>query len=337
MTIANPIYDAVFKFMMNDHQVAKLLLSAIIGAEIESLSVQTTEIPMPISASVTVFRMDFKAKIKQVDGEEKIVILEIQKAKLATDIMRFRRYLSQQYADRNNSLLIETKTTKKGEDIEVRKPLPILSIYFLGHTLQYAKNIPVIKVDRTYWDVATGTPIHEKVDFIESLTHDSFIIQIPYITGNRRTELEQLLHIFDQSKSEKKESESVYHHLLSIQEEEIPRQYAPILRKLLEAFASPKVREMMYAEDEVLQEMRMHAREVEYLKEEIESKKKQVENTNQQLQETQKQVQEKEKQVQEKDSIIEKTVCNLIGLNFTNEQIFEITGMPIDQVDRYRK
>jgi len=285
--------------MMNDHQVAKLLLSAIIGAEIESLSVQTTEIPMPISASVTVFRMDFKATIKQADGEEKVVTIEIQKAKLATDIMRFRRYLGQQYADQNNSLLIETKTTKKGEDIEVRKPLPILSIYFLGHTLQYTKNIPVIKVDRNYWDVATGTPLQEKEDFIESLTHDSFIIQIPYITGNRRTELEQLLHIFDQSNSKKKEPESVYNHLLSIQEENIPERYSPVLRKLLEAFASPKVREMMYAEDEVLREMRMHAREVEYLKEEIEDSKKQVQDAKQQVQEKEKQVQDAKQRVQE--------------------------------------
>jgi len=39
----------------------------------------------------------------------------------------------------------------------------------------------------------------------------------------------------------------------------------------------------------------------------------------------------------ESKKIIEKTVRNLIGLNFTNEQIFEITGMPIEEVKRHRK
>ena len=42
--IANPIYDAVFKFMMNDNEVAKLLLSAIIGEKIKELTFQPTEL-----------------------------------------------------------------------------------------------------------------------------------------------------------------------------------------------------------------------------------------------------------------------------------------------------
>jgi len=31
MHIANPIYDVAFKYMLEDHKVAKLFLSAIIG------------------------------------------------------------------------------------------------------------------------------------------------------------------------------------------------------------------------------------------------------------------------------------------------------------------
>ncbi|MCP4699170.1 MAG: hypothetical protein GY862_20305, partial [Gammaproteobacteria bacterium] len=37
MQIANPMYDTVFKFLMEDSKSAILLLSAIIGEEIESL------------------------------------------------------------------------------------------------------------------------------------------------------------------------------------------------------------------------------------------------------------------------------------------------------------
>ena len=311
MKIANPIYDAVFKFMMDDQKVAKLLLSAIIGEEIIELSVQTTEIPMPISASVTVFRMDFKAIIQQKDGLKKVVTIEIQKAKLATDIMRFRRYLGQQYIDKNNSILLEIKKNKKGEEIEYRQPLPILSIYFLGHGLEHLKNIPVIKVNRIYWDVGLNQEIKAKEEFVESLTHDSIIIQIPYITGHQRTELEQLLQIFDQSQSEKKEPNSIYNHLVNVQEQVIPEQYQAVLRRLLEAFASTEIREMMYAEDEVLNEMRMHAREVEYLKEEIEDKKQEI--------------------AQQKKTIL-KTVNNLIAKGFTDQEIADLTELPIEQV-----
>ena len=37
MEIANPIYDVVFKYMMEDNTVAKLLVSSIIGEEVVSL------------------------------------------------------------------------------------------------------------------------------------------------------------------------------------------------------------------------------------------------------------------------------------------------------------
>jgi hypothetical protein len=57
--------------------------------------------------------MDFKATIEQADGSQKVIVIEIQKAKLHTDIMRFRRYLGEQYADKENS--IAAGTYLKGE------------------------------------------------------------------------------------------------------------------------------------------------------------------------------------------------------------------------------
>jgi len=36
-------------------------------------------------------------------------------------------------------------------------------------------------VQRQYYDLTTGSEITEKEEFIESLTHDSFIIQIPHL------------------------------------------------------------------------------------------------------------------------------------------------------------
>ncbi|MEM6319768.1 MAG: hypothetical protein AAF960_19000 [Bacteroidota bacterium] len=129
--------------------------------------------------------MDFKAVIETENGETKTAIIEIQKAKLHTDIMRFRRYLGAQYQDRNNSAVVKrVATTKKDVWIEHRKAFPILSIYFLGHSLENIADVPVIKVARNYYDLATGEPLQAKEDFIESLTHDSYVIQIPYLKGH---------------------------------------------------------------------------------------------------------------------------------------------------------
>ena len=97
--IANPIYDVVFKYMMSDNKVAKLLLSAIIGNEIIDLKLEPTETQLSLHDSITVLRMDFKATVQYENGSQQVIIIELQKAKLHTDIMRFRRYLGKQYAE----------------------------------------------------------------------------------------------------------------------------------------------------------------------------------------------------------------------------------------------
>jgi hypothetical protein len=93
MKIANPIYDVVFKYLMDDNKIAKLVISKIIGEEIERPATDNEK----TKASFTVYRLDFAAKIKLSDGGFKQVLIEIQKAKFPTDIMRFRKYLGQQY------------------------------------------------------------------------------------------------------------------------------------------------------------------------------------------------------------------------------------------------
>ncbi|MCS7075839.1 MAG: hypothetical protein NZ455_03980, partial [Bacteroidia bacterium] len=94
--IANPAYDVVFKYLMEDNKIAKLLLSDLLQEEIIDLEVRPQEYIMDV-ISMTVYRLDFNAKIKNADGTEKVVLVEVQKAKFPTDILRFRRYLGEQY------------------------------------------------------------------------------------------------------------------------------------------------------------------------------------------------------------------------------------------------
>lgn len=245
--IANPIYDVVFKYLMNDEKVAKLLLSAIIGKEVVSLEFRPTEHHFPVGEMLAVLRMDFSARIVDENGHQELVIIELQKAKLASDIMRFRRYLGEQYANKENMV------REPAPEYPYRKALPILSIYFLGHTLEHAK-APVVRVNRHYVDAATGEQIHERETFIESLTHDSVIIQIPYLKGHRRTELEQLLALFDQS------SATDDPHFLAINERDLPERYRPLLRRLQKAIADPSVRQSMDAEDDLIEEIKDYQR-----------------------------------------------------------------------------
>ena len=69
------------------------------------------------------------------------------------------------------------------------------------------------------------------------------------IKEKRRTELENLLSIFDQDNITKD------HHILNIDESQFPKEYQHIIRKLREACESKKVREEMQLEDDFLNEI----------------------------------------------------------------------------------
>ncbi len=102
MRIANPMYDAVFKHLLEDPASAKLIVGAILGEEIESLEMAPQEAAVqvgspqsaaPQGTGFTVLRVDFAATVRTAAGEHLRVLIEVQKARYSNDVMRFRRYL----------------------------------------------------------------------------------------------------------------------------------------------------------------------------------------------------------------------------------------------------
>lgn len=286
MIIANPIYDVVFKYLMEDSKLAKLLIGAIINEKIEKLDLRPTDEPIRLTRrSWTVYRLDFSAKIKTPDGY-KTVIIEIQKAKFSTDIIRFRHYLGKQYLKEDNTYVIQEKNR------DIKKAIPIISIYFLGRALSTAK-APIIKVQRNYIDITTGKEIKAKEEFIESLTHDSYVIQIPCLRKKMQSELEILLSIFDQRNKTSS-------HILNVKEEQFPSKFQPLIRKLQKGAAEPELMNQMDAEDQVLEELQDLEREVEESKREIEERKKEIEEKDKALYEIKKQMDELKKKLNNK-------------------------------------
>ena len=222
---------------------------------------------------MTVYRLDFSARIKTAEGH-KNVIIELQKAKFPADIMRFRRYLGEQFTNKENyqKVKIGNRFRKTG--------LPIISIYFLGHKLDYTKS-SAIKVSRQYIDLMTDKIIETKELFIESLTLDSFVIQIPYLTDKRRNDLEILLSVFDQRNNVDKD-----HHILNVKESEFPEKYRPIIRKLQKAVEDNEVRKKMNMEDGIIDELEDLERTIDDLEQENEVVKQRlgtVEHENEQV------------------------------------------------------
>jgi hypothetical protein len=185
MVIANPIFDVVFKRMMENDRVAKFFIGTLLEQTIETIEVKPQEFTYSDElAGISVFRLDFIATIKTEKGELKKVLIEIQKAKNQIDLMRFRNYLAEQY--------------KKEDTIKEKKAvLPITTIYILGFKLPEILT-PCVKVERNYIDLINKTTIEAKSDFIEKLTHDSYVVQVERITDRFSTKLDMLLSVFEQ-------------------------------------------------------------------------------------------------------------------------------------------
>jgi hypothetical protein len=235
--IANPIYDVVFKYLLEDADIARDLLSTILGEEVVHLEFKPRETSTESSEGIKILRLDFKAIIKKKDGTLFKVLIELQKSKQVFDVMRFRRYLGDNY--RKEDQMIEK------DGLAVFRPLPIITIYFLGFLLN---NVPsgVIKVKRDYVDVVTEEILGVKDDFVELLTHDSYMIQVGRLPKESRGKLDRVMQIFSpmyQNKADK--------HLIDFQGDIYDPLVLRMVERLSRAIAGDEYRDKMDVEDEV--------------------------------------------------------------------------------------
>mgnify|MGYP004544537329 CR=1 FL=1 len=258
--IANPIYDAVFKFLMEDKKVAKILLSALLKKEIVDLEMHCHGYTSMKQARISFFRISFSAKLREADGSEHLVLIELKKTWLITETLRLRQYLDNQYFDKEN--MVEKKN-ELGQKQSFG--LPIISIYILGHPLDNLTE-PVIYI-RRYYQSYDDEPLPSPDPLIGSLTHDSIIVQIPFLADRTHNRLERLLSVFDQ-----KYCQAENRHYLEINEEHLDEEVKCVVHRLLKAFVAPDVCRAMEIEDEILSEIEMMNTTIMMKNQEIEQK-----------------------------------------------------------------
>lgn len=320
--IANPIYDAVFKYMMEDEKVAKLLLSALLKKEIIELQMRQHEYTSVQQTRISLFRMDFSAKIRDKDGTEHLVLIELQKTWLATETLRFRQYLGTQYLNQNNMY-------KEGN---APYGLPIISIYILGHTLGELKE-PVVYVRRHYLDYDDHV-IDQKDPFIESLTHDSIIVQIPYLQKRTRNHLERLLNVFDQDCRAPQDE-----HLLEIDESIFSATEMIIVTRLLRAGVEPDVRRSMEVEDEILSEIEkrdtdimLKEQELKEKRQELEQSKQKLEQSKQELEQSKQEIEQSKQEIEQKNKILQEMVRMLTQTGISADEIAQKLSLSPSEV-----
>lgn len=299
MRLANPIYDTVFKYLMEDTEIARRLLSKIIGEEITKIEARPQEHTYKTEKhDITILRFDFKATIqlkeepvKKKKGwkpKYKTVLIELQKAKKPKDIERFKRYLGDNYKKK------DTVTDSDGNIQAV--DLPIVTIYFLGYSIPPITT-SVLKINRVYIDLNTHKPLTVKTEFIEKLTHDCYAILIQKLSKQYRSELEQILQIFNQTYVLDSDKKFLEIKEAIVKENELLQLMSG---RLKEAASNEKVIESILVEQEVEEVIDQHIREKEELKEENEGLKGEVTGLKGENQDLKKQLEALKKQLKNK-------------------------------------
>lgn len=238
LQVANPIYDTVFKYLLEDQRIAKTILSALLKREVVSVSPRPHEYTNKERNNISMFRIDFGAEVRQEDGSLKLVLIELQKTWLETETLRFRQYLGTHYADPNN---ISKEDNPEGYAI------PMVAVYVLGHRVGDIEE-PVLYVNHESYDyngnvVTKGLPNK----FVDSLVHSSIIVQIPLLRGQLNNRLDKVLSVFDQRMKDK-DNQQVINIDEANYENDSDMLY--IIDRLIKASCNAKVRKEMTVEDE---------------------------------------------------------------------------------------
>jgi len=314
LTIANPIYDSVFKFLMEDTRVARTILSALLKIDILEVRMRPHEYSNSQRDTLSMFRIDFGATVRNSDGSQQMILIEVQKTWLETETLRFRQYLGAQY-QRKDNIIAECKEGYA---------MPMVAVYILGHKVGDIEE-PVLYVQHEAYDynenrVTKGLPN----PFVDSLTHNSIIVQIPRLHGQINNRLDKVLSVFDQT-LHAEESE----HFLNYDDSPYgdDDELQPILHRLLMAAADADTRQDMNVEDE-------YYSIIEKRDTDIMIKDKQLAEKTVLLQQKDEQLSQKDEQLSQKDEQLRRSVQLLLKAGLSIETIAEDMNMPIEHIQQ---
>ena len=317
MEVANPIYDVVFKYLMEDVRVARTILSALLKQDVLSVEPRAHEYSGKRRRDLSMYRVDFAARVRQQDGSDQQVLIEIQKSWVPSETLRFRQYLGVQYEDKRN-----IRDDGYG--------LPMVAVYILGHKVGDIEE-PVLYVKHEAKDydgniVTRGLPD----PFVSSLTHDSIIVQVPRLHGRINNRLDEVLSVFDQSQANEENQ-----HTLLLDErryDEDDRDMQLILRRLLEAAASSDMRYEMNVEDEYFSQLEKNETDLLIKDKEIAEQRAQLAEKNAELTAQKTQLAEKNAELSAQKTKLMKSIQMLHNAGLSPEAIAESLGEDVETV-----
>jgi len=287
LIIPNPIYDVVFRYLMEDPDSAMIVISTLINEKIKKLHLAPLthteknktefEIQDPKTKDdVKLFHLDFTATVELPDGSEEMIMIELQKASEPDDIFRFKRYISTNFQKKQEKEITDPKT----QAIEtINKPIRLIPIFILNFRIENEVNDLLIKTNRIKTGIFKNKNLQKHNDFIDNLSYDIWVVQLPnlhkvteddYKDDEYKQKLFTLLKLFDQ-KSKVRDNE----HRLRLIRKFFPGFLDRVVKRLQAAsINNPNLEEQMFAEDEYLKTLIKRDNKISFLEELVDKKDK---------------------------------------------------------------
>ena len=300
--IPNPIYDVVFRYLMEDPESAMIVVSTLINENIINLqlepithsekkekSLATALLQDPKTKDdLRLFHLDFTATVLLPDGTEELIMIELQKATEPDDIFRFKRYISRNFQKKHEVEVtdIETLYIRK-----VNRPIRLVPVFILNFRIENEINDLLIRTKRVKEGFFKNKALQIPNEFIDNLSYDLLVVQLPnleninkddYLDDEYKKKLFALLKLFDQ-KSRVRDNE----HRLRLIRKFFPGFLDRVIRRLQSAdIDNPYLEEKMFNEDEYLKALIDRDNKISFFREKLEKTAEELGKTFEQLEKT---------------------------------------------------
>ena len=395
LVIPNPIYDVVFRYLMQDYDSAMIILSTLINEKIKKLDFQpltfvqkttVTEyneqveqkinkhfekekqkiiadnslsdldkniaineitIKDPVTGKdVKLLHLDFVAVIEKENGEEEIVMIELQKVAIETDIFRFKQYIAENFQKKRKITKTDPDTL---QEIEIELPYRLIPIFILNFKIENEISDLMIKTRQIKTGIFTDKELNNKNEFIDHLSYELYVVQLPYLqlieeldfeNNEYKRKLFALLKLFDQ-RAKKTDNE----YRLRLFRRLFPGFLDRVIKRLQTAdIDNPNLEKQMQAEDHYLKPLLRRDNKISWLllnkkqietelKEKEKEKEKAIDEKDKVIDEKDKVIDEKDKAIDGKDKMILDLTKTLKNSGKSTEEIQKLTNLSKEVID----
>ena len=335
MKILNPSYDTIFKYLLEDLEISKGLISRIIDKEIidiktlpqeqTTIKFETKFIDIPITRQDFVATIKVKEKNSQGQDIEKLkkVMIEMQKSPFPPEITRFRKYLSAKY---------HHKTKINGEEAD----LPIITIYLIETT--FNDKLPaVLYVKNEYYDRLTNKKYEGERDrFVDLLVHDAYFIQTSLLPVDLQNDLLRILSIFSPQYQFRLGRDD--RRFIEIDEKELNRYKDRLLNLMIKRLnMGGKDSKLLTALELELE----YEKQWEDIQTQLQKTREKLKQTLEEKEEARKREEEARKKAEqerkEKEALKIKFAKKLLKLGFSDEEIAKETGLDWETIQKLKE